>query len=153
MSTELENAVKAAIEKEDDSHNFYQNAAKESQTSELREFFLVLAGEELKHRKVLEHLDIKHLHAVEDKRLTDISIGDSLALASLSEYARIKDVFLLAIKKEEAAIARYQIMKQDVKEAAAKKLFDKLIHEEEGHKERLLSEHKRHFSSSVITCG
>ena len=153
MVSEFEKALKIAVEKEEDSYKFYKNAAKEAETNEVRDFFLALALEELKHKKALEHLDIKHLHSVEGKRLTDIEIGHSLSLTSLFEYYNLKRVFDIAIKKEEDAVRGYELLREEIIEKSAKKLFEKLIQEELGHKNRLIAEKKIHFAGSVITSG
>jgi rubrerythrin len=53
-STTPEEAIRLAITREKDSHEFYTKAAQIAKYPGTKQMFEFLAGEELKHRKILE---------------------------------------------------------------------------------------------------
>ncbi|MDD2426866.1 MAG: ferritin family protein [Eubacteriales bacterium] len=143
MSAEMREAIKDSIKKEQESYDFYSDAASKVKTDELRELFTELAEEELGHRtfleKVLEEEAFSSpIHAQKtDFRLAEEAIEEK---PELSTEMPFDDAIALAIKREEEAMTLYQNLANQITDN--KEMYDMFINlrnMEQAHKTRLES--------------
>ena len=71
------------------------------------------------------------------KKIPDLMISEYLVDRDTLEGAGLQDVLLFAIKREQQAVEFYSKMTGATSDAAAKRLCEKLVHEELKHKMRL----------------
>jgi len=149
MSDELNEFIKKAIQREESSYQLYQKVGKETKFASARELFDMLAKEELKHKAMLENIDLEKLKAQTLNLHLDAGWDEEIQLTPLHELGVVEEVLNFAIRKEREAIANYTKMAENLREGKAKELFIWLANEEKKHKEILTRELKK-FRSSVV---
>jgi rubrerythrin len=126
-----------AIQREEKAMQFYGECAERAQNPGIKEFFRELAAEEEGHRDLLKNLDTLNLDGVKLAKVENLKISDSLVDVSFSETGTYQDALILAMKREEKAMAFYAGWKDKCVDAKASKLFEVLANEEEKHKRKL----------------
>jgi rubrerythrin len=96
-----------------------------------------MVTEEQGHRDMLRKLDSLDLDKVELQQVENLKISDYLMDVTFSDKITYQDALLLAMKKEEKALAFYSGWKNKCMSEKASKLFQMLENEEEKHKRKL----------------
>ncbi len=130
--------IKDAIQGEIEAHQFYQALADKVTDGHLREMFRAFAGEEFKHRRILEGFKEKPDMAIHFARVPDFHLSETMADAGkLSMEMKPADAIALAMKKEEAAMRHYTQLADACGDAAQQKVFRELAAMERGHKAKM----------------
>jgi len=133
----VSDVINFAIEKEEKAMQFYQDCAGRAKNPGIRELFREMAAEEQKHRDLLKNLDVLNLGAVQLKKVENLKISDYLVDVTFSENISYQEALIIAMKKEEKAMAFYGSWKDKCVDEKASKLFQLLENEEEKHKQKL----------------
>ena len=126
-----------AVSMEEASWRFYSGWAERSDNEAISTVFREFAGEELKHRKLIEDVraggrELKARHDVADLKLADHYVKPQPS-ASMS----YQDALLVAIDREVAAIELYAHLTSACVDKALCTVFDALTDEERKHKLKL----------------
>jgi len=127
-----------AIAQEVESRDFYKSAAQKVEDSSAREILEDLAREEEQHRVRLEEFRFNPQAIVEFEKVPeDSKVAEAEETVSLSFDMKPRDVFQLAMKKEQHAMEAYQDLEARCSTVEFKKLFSELAAMEKKHKIRL----------------
>jgi len=137
----LKEILDFAIEKEKEAERLYDEASEIEESASARETFRELAGEERKHRELLESIEKegveKSLSGYSMKWINNIRRSDYLVDIKYYKGMPYRDILILAMKREEKSLKLYNdLLKQSAIEPH-KKLFSLLSQEEAKHKLRL----------------
>lgn len=135
----LEAIIDLAIEKEEQSYNFYialQSRVKDQGTRETLGF---LAGEEVKHKEFLMRYRKGDLgpDTLRLSHVVDYSIAEHLEPPDLKETLEEKDAYLLAAHRELRAYNFYGALAAIHPEGTTRQMLDRMANEELKHKEKV----------------
>lgn len=137
----VEEALRAAIAREVEAFNLYNDAAQGGQDQHQRNALLEMAAQENGHRVKLENILTGNVRwAVRASRaqpVTDLRLTDHLVGGSIEPGADYQDILLFAAKREKAASDFYQAMAEIVDDVLIQNVFTMLASEEMRHKNRL----------------
>ena len=133
----VSDVVDFAIQKEENAMEFYRKCAERAKNPGIKEFFKEMVTEEQSHRDMLRNLDSLNLDKVELKEVENLKISDYLVDVTFSDKITYQEALILAMKKEEKALAFYSGWKNKCMSEKASKLFQLLENEEEKHKRKL----------------
>ena len=138
---------KFALQLESDSEQYYRGQAGKTKYDDLKVVLEGLAEEEQRHYKILEAMrDHFPLPGVETsgakiKTIFDSFEQDFTQLKNAISIEKLQeeqiDLYRVALGKEHESVALYQKMRDATTDAAHKKVFDRLIAEEQHHAEML----------------
>lgn len=127
-----------AIEKEKEAAEFYMQVCGQEQFSGKKQMLEEFAAEERKHQALLEDLKAGKLgEQLEDYRfewITDIKRSDYVHDVEYQPGMGYDELLMLAMKREEKALALYNEMLSRADSDEAKKVFKMLCQEEAKHK-------------------
>ncbi len=142
MVNQYKDILEFAIEREMDAYTFYTQAQKLAKTTNARTFFDQLAKQELVHKQKLEAMRLS------SELLMDLSVlniddykNDEAFSPDMQFHMEYQQILLLAIKRENLSVRLYTDMRGAVKDSEGKQLFDRLIKEEEAHRDALQIEY------------
>jgi rubrerythrin len=147
----LKEVITFAIEKEVEAANFYEENSQSEAMSGKKEMLQEFAAEERKHQKLLESYlnqcvsegqegfkgDECIVDGLEDykfKWITDIKRSNYMVEIEYQPGMPYNELLLLAMKREEQALALYNKLLDEADADNAKKLFKMLCQEEAKHK-------------------
>ena len=134
----LNDIIDFAIEKEIEAAEFYENASEMEQFSGKKQMLKEFSAEERKHQAILEDLKSggvgDKLDDYEFKWITDIKRSDYVDDVAYKPNMGYADLLLLAMKREEKALALYNELLANADSDDAKKVFKMLCQEEAKHK-------------------
>jgi rubrerythrin len=145
METAIRTIIQNAIRYEDESYELYTRGFKETKIQSAKTLFKKLAQEELKHKTMLKTLDIERLADIGKSLSKSFNVAEELQLTPLDEIKTVKDIFQVALKKEEQAFHRYDDIAKILPYGDMKKLFETLSKEEFKHKEYVQEEYNKCF--------
>ena len=132
-------ALKIAIQTEIDSYKLYLNAYSLAKNENSREILKLLAEEELAHKKRLEKLYVN----LSGRRIMALNLKPKLRFKEITnEYISPLEVLEVAINNEKESLKFYQESAGKTVNYDGKKMFYKLIEEEESHLDLLEMEYK-----------
>lgn len=127
-----------AITQESEAADFYRTIGEKEAPGGKEHLFLQFANEEDKHRRLLENLKSGVTGStVDDYRftwITDIKRSNYVADLVYTPGMPYRDILMLAAKREEKALALYNLLLVKSEDDAARKLFKMLCQEEAKHK-------------------
>jgi rubrerythrin len=127
-----------AITQEREAADFYRTIGEKEAPGGKKHLFLQFADEEDKHRRLLENLKSGEAgSAVDDYRftwVTDIKRSNYVADLVYTPGMPYRDILMLAAKREEKALALYNLLLAKSEDDAARKVFKMLCQEEAKHK-------------------
>lgn len=127
-----------AIAQEQEAAEFYRSVGEKELQEGKKQLFLQFAGEEEKHRRLLENLKNHDTATIVDSYplvwITDIKRSNYIADLVYAPGMPYRDILLLAAKKEEKALALYNLLLSKAEDAEARKVFKMLCQEEAKHK-------------------
>jgi rubrerythrin len=129
--------ISTAIDSEVEAYTFYKSVSDRAKDPALKKLFEELAGEEQKHRVVLQTFltkDTANLHFTEAK---DYKVGDELPTPKLTDDLKPLEGLVIAIKKELEAMQMYTQLATLSSDPEQELLFSQLANMERGHKARL----------------
>ncbi len=148
---ELEPAIKKAISIEQEAHELYVDLSKRSGKPELARFFLKLAFEELRHKRLLEMFlesgDFQQAWADAYNEHVLHTLLDPKDPYHQYNHEELKSAWKLAIKKEIETYEMYKGLEEEAATEQQKKLFDQLKRWEKSHRLTLEKEYKKAYSA------
>ncbi len=130
-----------AIEKEVEAADFYRAVSQEEPMSGVRDMLFEFAGEEMRHKAMLENLEKqgfeKSLSEYKFKWITDIRRSDYVSDSDYKKGMAYHEILRVAMKREEKALRLYNYLLEKVETEGGKKLFRILCQEEAAHKLKL----------------
>lgn len=127
-----------AINQEKEAADFYRTIGEQEAPGGKKHLFLQFAEEEDKHRRLLEDLKSGDAgRAVDDYRftwITDIKRSNYVADLVYTPGMPYRDILMLAAKREEKALALYNLLLAKSEDDAARQVFKMLCQEEAKHK-------------------
>ena len=130
-----------AIRKEAEAYNLYTTYSQLVKNPGTKVMFEELAGQEQKHREILEGVEKKDVSEYKLEKIPDMKISDFIDEQEFSPDMDYASALRLAIKREEFAHRLYNLMAEKADDPEIKKLFSTLAQEESKHKLRLESEY------------
>ena len=139
MQDELSELLETAMYKEVASEALYIAAQDKTDDPGAKALLKELAAEELRHSQILKELGERdwkegHWHS---ERMPNLMISDYLAGGDNLEGAGLQDTLIFAMKREQQAVEFYSQMMSILRDKDAKRLCERLVHEELRHKQRL----------------
>jgi len=134
----LQDIIDYAIEKEKEAAAFYEEVSEMEFASGSRQMFKDFAAEEKKHQKLLENIEQKGiaegLKDYEFKWIPDIKRSNYAVDMTYERGMAYNEILMLAMKREEKALALYNDLQTRTESAEQKKVFKMLCQEEAKHK-------------------
>ena len=134
----LDQIVDFAIEKEREAAEFYQSVSDQESFSGTKQMFAEFAAEEKKHEDLLlKFKETGVTEAMNDyqlKWITDIKRSDYVVDLEYTPGMAYNEILMLAMKREEKALALYNDFLDKADTEDGKKLFKILCQEEAKHK-------------------
>ena len=134
----LNDIIDFAIDKEKEAAEFYVSVSEQEQFSGKKKMLQEFAAEERKHLAILEDLKAGKVGAKLDdykfKWITDLKRSDYVHEVEYKPGLGYDELLLLAMKREEKALALYNEMLRNTEIEDAKKVFKMLCQEEAKHK-------------------
>jgi rubrerythrin len=138
MKTEdAKKIISMAVDREIESFNFYQSVTDKVKDKALKEIFAELAGEEKKHRELLQGMLTKDIAKMKFDPSHDYKVADILPTTKLSVDMKPIEGIIVAIKKELEAMQMYTQLAALSNDTETQFLFSQLANMERGHKARL----------------
>jgi rubrerythrin len=135
---DLEDIVVFAIGKEKEAAEFYQDLSEQQQFLDKKKMLEEFAAEERKHQRLLEDLQSGQVSAKLDaypfKWITDIKRSDYAVDVPYRPGMSYNELLMLAMKREERALALYNHMLANTQDPQSQKVFKMLCQEEAKHK-------------------
>jgi rubrerythrin len=127
-----------AIEKEKEAAAFYAGISREEIFSGTRKMFEEFSAEERKHERLLENFKKEGtsdaMRQYKLKWITDLKRSDYVVELKYEKGMAYHEILMLAMKREEKALALYNDFLRKADNPDAKKLFKILCQEEAKHK-------------------
>jgi len=134
----MEAILNFAMEKEKEAVDFYRSLSEKESLSGSREMFADFAKEEQKHFDMLSNVKSgapdKAVTGYKFKWIPDIKRSDYVVETAYQEGMGYNEILMLAMKREEKALALYNTLLKQAETEAAKKIFKILCQEEAKHK-------------------
>jgi len=139
--------LRLAIEKEEDAVRFYTQAAEIVTAPGTNEMLRSFITEEQKHVSLLsEARSGKSMEAVGQKSLpTSLDLTRYLVGGDITPASTAQDVMIIAMKKEDSAVAFYSDLGASFAGSEVEGIFQSLCKMEKEHKEQLEAEYEKHF--------
>ena len=133
----VDEILEFAVAMEDASWRFYTDWAEKTDNEAISTVFREFAGEELKHKKLIEDVragekELKARHGV-----ADLKLADQYIKPEPSSTMSYQDALLVAIDREVAAVTMYTHLTSVCVEESLCTVFDALADEEKKHKLKL----------------
>ena len=125
-----------AIEREQESYEFYTSLAGKVENSNTVAMFKTFAREELGHKEKLRKAKDRKQLAMAPGAVTDLKIGDYLVDIEPYPGMGYQEALILAMKKEKAAFRLYNDLSEIAGDEGIRSLFHMLALEEAKHKLR-----------------
>jgi len=126
-----------AIRDEVEAFEFYDSIAQKVSDRSLKQIFSELAGEEQKHRQLLQAFLANPAMPLKFNEETDYKVSETVALPQLSMEMKPADAIALAMKKEEESMKAYNELARISSDPDQAHEFSELALMEEGHKTKL----------------
>lgn len=134
---DIKEIVKQAVEQEDKAYKFYTEALKVVKDAAAKVWLKELADEELKHKKLLENLDVSKIKKFKPGKIQDLHITEYLVDKDMAEVKDAQDLLIVAMKKEQKSYNFYVSLAKSTDSDDAKKACKMLAQEELKHKHKL----------------
>lgn len=139
MENEISELLQTAIYKEIASQAFYEAGQATTDDPGARALMGELAAEERRHAETLKQLEERHCRggASHSDTVPNLMISDHLTGGDTLDGAGLQDTLLFAIKREQQAVEFYSRLMSVLRDADARQLCERLVHDELRHKLRL----------------
>jgi rubrerythrin len=136
-----------AIEREQESVDFYTELATNAARDYMRSVFEGFAREEAGHKARLGAIKEGKIVAPPAKKIADLKVGDYLVAEEPTADMGYQDALILAMKKEKAAFRLYSDLAAIADDEATRNVFATLAQEEAKHKLRFEVE----YDDTILT--
>jgi len=126
--------IKFAIEKEIGAFNFYTRASQVAKYSGGRGIFADLAGEEEKHRRLLEGITVEKISSLKIETVPDLKISDYMIDIEFNPDLSYAEILRVAMKMEERSLKLYNDLAESHQGEEIVQLFRFLAAQEAKHK-------------------
>ena len=133
----VDEILEFAIEMEDASFRFYTDWAHRVENEAISTVFTEFAGEELKHRKLIEDVRAGEKELKTGRDVTDLKLADHYLKPAPAAGMSYQEALLVAIEREVAAIEMYGHLTSVCQAESLCAVFEALAEEEQGHKLKL----------------
>jgi len=133
--------INSAIEREIESAELYTGLSKRASKSGVEIFFKELAGEERKHKELLEKILNEEKVELKLKDVPDLKISDYVTEQEYSDEMSYQDALIMAMNNEENARDLYNFLAETTLDPELQKVFMFLAQQEAGHKLKLEEEY------------
>lgn len=139
MQDELSELLQTARYKEVASQAFYIAGQNKTDDPGAKALMKELVEEELRHSQMLKELSERDWEKGDwhKEKISNLMISEYLTGGDKLEGARLQDTLLFAMKREQQAVEFYSQMMGALRHEDAKRLCERLVHEELRHKQRL----------------
>lgn len=135
----LKNIFDKFVSVENESYNMYIKMAKYTKSPALKELFLTLSEEELKHRELFSNMDITKIMISNEEKLESLKLdGINKKHLSDKDIKDIENAIIFAIKQEEDAYETYQKFAKYFDESEEKFAILEVAKQELKHKQKLI---------------
>ena len=143
MIDQVGKALDFAVAKEREAEAFYKEWSQKAENVTVKGLFAELAGVEHGHMEMLSRITPDEMVAKGEHETSDLSLSDVLVNVKASPKLDLQQAMILAMKREEGAVALYTRLAQLGGEAQS--LFTALANEERSHKLKLEAEYDEHI--------
>lgn len=138
---DIKEVIRFAIDKEKEAAEFYETISEEEYLSGSRQMLKEFAREERKHQALLEKLAdegvVDGVDSYPFKWVVDIKRSDYTVDIQYRPGMAYNELLMLAMKREEKALALYNTLQDEADTGDSRKLFKMLCQEEAKHKQTL----------------
>ncbi|HPW44966.1 MAG TPA: ferritin family protein [bacterium] len=129
--------IAKAIEREEDAHRLYSQAANLAQKPEVKKLFEELASQELDHKETLKKIDPSQFSEKASEKTATSNIASLVEPRKLNPGFSIQDALIFAIKREEESYRFYTEFAELAEDEKLKNIFFNLAAMEMHHKNSL----------------
>ena len=139
MPDELTELLDTAMYREIVSQAIYEAGQKKTKNPAAIALMKELAAEEVKHAELIKEFKEKKTdkHIYHSEMVPDLMISEYITGGDVLEGSGLQDTLIFAIKREQQAVEFYSKMMSILRYDIAKRLCERLVHEELKHKLRL----------------
>ena len=139
MPDELTELLDTAMYREIVSQAIYEAGQKNTKNQAAIALMKELAGEEVQHVALIREFKEKKTdkHIYHSEMVPDLMISEYVIGSDVLEASGLQDTLIFAMKHEQQAVEFYSKMTRILRYDIAKRLCEKLVHEELKHKLRL----------------
>ena len=145
MNEKLREALDFAIAKEKEAEAFYKEWAAKVQNPAVEAVFAEMAATEHGHMEMLSRITPDEIVARDTGAPADLDLSEHLVEVGASAGMSIQEAMIVAMKREERAVALYERLSALGGEASS--LFAALANEERKHKSQIEAEYDEHILS------
>lgn len=143
----VDEALDFAIQREQESHDFYIDLSKKVTVGGMKQVFIDFAQEELGHKKKVQAVKEGKTMLSANKKVADLKIGEYLVDIQPGPNVDYQEALIIAMKKEKAAFKLYSDLAASTGDASSRELFLGLAQEEAKHKLRFEVEYDSQIMS------
>jgi rubrerythrin len=137
----LEEVLNFAIGEEQAAVKFYTSLAAQTPSAELRLVLQEFADEERKHEARLKQMQAQGIRPASGPQLPDLKIADYLVEIKPGPELSYRELLMLAMQKELAAVRMYTALIDQVADPGLQQVFQQLALEETKHKLKFETEY------------
>jgi len=126
--------IRFAIQRENESMEFYNKASKMVKHSGTKDLFLDFVKQEEGHKRKLEEVLAGKIVLGKIERIPNLKISDYMVEAELRPDISYGDILRIAMKREERSVKLYTDLSEKNQDEVLKNLFSFLVQEESKHK-------------------
>ena len=137
----LEEIMNFAIGEEQAAVAFYTSLAAQTPSAEMRLVLQEIAGEERKHEARLKQMQAQGIQLSSGPQVPDLKVADYLVEITPGPELSYRELLMLAMQKEMAAVRMYTALAEQVADADLRQIFRQLAQEEARHKLKFETEY------------
>ena len=145
MRDQVQKALDFAVAKEKEAEAFYKEWSQKAKDPAVQGLFSELAGIEHGHMETLSQITPEEMTASNDPAASELNLSDLLVNVKASPKLNLQEAMILAMKREESAVALYSRLAE--LNGEARSLFEALAKEEGRHKAKLEAE----YDENILT--
>ncbi len=135
MRDQMRKALDFAIAKEKEAEAFYKEWSQKANDPAVQGLFAELAGVEHGHMEMLSRITPEEMAATGDSAVDELNLSELLINVEASPNLNLQESMILAMKREQGAVALYSRLAE--LNGEARSLFEALAKEEGRHKAKL----------------
>lgn len=143
MRDQMRKALDFAIAKEEEAEAFYKEWSQKAKDPTVQGLFAELAGVEHGHMEMLSRITPEEMAATGDSAVDKLNLSELLIDVKASPNLNLQESMILAMKREQGAVALYSRLAE--LNGEARSLFEALAKEEGRHKAKLEAEYDEHI--------
>ena len=143
MRDQMQKALDFAIAKEKEAEAFYKEWSQKATNPAVQGLFAELAGVEHGHMEMLSHITPEEMAATGGSAIDELNLSELLIDVEASPNLNLQESMILAMKREQGAVALYSRLAE--LNGEARSLFEALAKEEGRHKAKLEAEYDDHM--------